>query len=201
MKTILIHGVGQTSSSWDLVIQNTTLDCQTIDLFSFHKYTFDEIYAEMQKQIHGTVNLVGLSLGGLLALQYAKQHPKNVHKLVLIGVPHKIPKVIYTLQNVIFHFMPKSTFTELGCTKQQFISLMQSCKNIDIQKDIQAISCQTYILCGAKDTMNQKSMAYFKEWIPHCESKLIPEAGHEVNEDAPISLANTIQSFLSESNR
>ena len=46
------------------------------------------------------LNLVGLSLGGLLALNYAVQHPAQINSLVLIGTPYEIPKRLLKLQKL-----------------------------------------------------------------------------------------------------
>ena len=53
---------------------------------------------------------VRLLSGGILALDYALDHPENVKTLVLIGTPHKVPKFAFALQNVVFRFLPKLEF-------------------------------------------------------------------------------------------
>ena len=65
----------------------------------------------------GPVHLCGLSLGGILALDYALDHPENVKTLVLIGTPHKVPKFAFALQNVVFRFLPKSAFAPWPLTR------------------------------------------------------------------------------------
>ena len=52
------------------------------------------------------IDLCGLSLGGILALNYAIDYPNKVEKLVLIGTPYRVPKVMFSIQNIIFKFLP-----------------------------------------------------------------------------------------------
>ncbi len=49
-------------------------------------------------------NLCGISLGGILALNYVLDFPDKVKSLVLIGISHKVPKVMFSIQNIIFRF-------------------------------------------------------------------------------------------------
>ena len=72
MKTILLHGLGQTPSSWDSTIQFLEQQSEIIvpDLFSFIKgnpVKYESLYsafAEYCIHFHEPLNLCGLSLGG-----------------------------------------------------------------------------------------------------------------------------------------
>ena len=52
-------------------------------------------FAEYCDHVGRAVHLCGLSLGGILALNYALDFPEKVKTLVLIGTPHKIPKAAF----------------------------------------------------------------------------------------------------------
>ncbi len=41
------------------------------------------------------LNLCGLSLGGVLALDFVKEYPEKVNSIILIGTPYKIPKALF----------------------------------------------------------------------------------------------------------
>ena len=79
------------------------------------------------------VHLCGLSLGGILALDYALDHPENVKTLVLIGTPHKVPKFAFALQNVVFRFLPKSTFASMAFDKRDTFAPV-SYTHLDVYK-------------------------------------------------------------------
>ena len=82
--------------------------------------TYENLYTsfvEYCNRIDGQIHLVGLPLGGIIAMNYALDFPEKVKTLVIIGTPHKIPKVAFEIQNVIFQFFPKSVFKEMAFDK------------------------------------------------------------------------------------
>ena len=141
------------------------------------------------------VNLCGLSLGGILALDFAKEYPEKVNSIILIGTPYRIPKVLFKIQNLIFSMMPKKTFKKIGCSKKEFIALVRSMNNLNIAKDLDKIKCRSLILCGVKDKVNLKSAKLLKNKIKNSEYKTISHSSHEVNIDNPQMLSEVVSSF------
>ena len=159
MKNILIHGLGQNETSWDMV--ETELNIHNMNVEKPNLYSIAEYCNRFNEQL----NLCGLSLGGILALDYAKEFPEKVNSLILIGTPYKIPKFLFKLQGVIFHIMPKSTFEKIGCTKRNFLSLVSSMSDLDIGTNLDKIDCKTLILCGIKDNQNMENAKLLNENI------------------------------------
>ena len=87
MKQIYVHGLGQTSDSWTKtidILQTTDYSlCPNLpDLVHSKEVTYDNLYAAFSdycNQYDEPIDLCGLSLGGVLALNYAIQYPKKVH--------------------------------------------------------------------------------------------------------------------------
>lgn len=155
-----------------------------------------DAFEEYIYQFDGKVNLCGLSLGGLLALEFSKKNPHKVNKLVLIGVPYKIPKSIFAIQSFLFKYMPKSTFEKMGLSKYSFINLVHSMKDLKIEKNLEKLRCKTLILCGEKDRINRKSAKNFESRIETSDFLLIKNSGHEVNADNPEELSDILIQFL-----
>ena len=95
--------------------------------------------------------------GGILALDYVKKYPEKVNSIIIIGTPYDIPKVLFKIQSMIFHFMPDSQFNDMGCSKKDFITLVNSMSNHNIKNGLDKINCKSLILCGSKDKANMKS--------------------------------------------
>ena len=135
MKRIYIHGLGQTAHSWDKVIEASDnrdgIVCPDLPgLIGDKEPTYENLYAAFSKMCDAKdeeLILCGLSLGGVLALNYAVEHVKKVKALVLIATPYKMPKAALMLQNIVFRFMPDSGFKGIGFTKRDFIKLCKSC--------------------------------------------------------------------------
>jgi len=206
MQHILIHGLGglgQASSSWQSTISclKNPKSVKCPDLWtplSGKALTYANVYegfADYCNGISGKLNLCGLSLGGVLALNYAIEHPDKVQSLVLIGAQHKMPKSLLNLQNIIFGLMPSRFFAKTGMKKSDIIALTTSMMDLNFSAQLKTISCKTLIACGEKDYANKKASIKLQQGIPNAEITFIAGAGHEVNLDEPEKLAAALNAF------
>ena len=202
-KVILIHGSGHKADSWQKTIsyldhQEDILCPELSAILNGREASFPNIraaFAQYCAQAGGPVHLCGLSLGGILALDYALDHPENVKTLVLIGTPHKVPKFAFALQNVVFRLLPKSTFTSMAFDKKDTFALGNSMKNLDFSGRLGEVQCPTLILCGEKDGANLKSARFLAGHIPGAELQVLENTGHVVNEENPRALAERLNAF------
>ena len=203
MKKILIHGSGHKADSWRQTVSHMAggehILCPELSaILNGREASFPNIraaFAQYCAQAGGPVHLCGLSLGGILALDYALDHPENVKTLVLIGTPHKVPKFAFALQNVVFRFLPKSTFASMAFDKRDTFALGNTMKDLDFSGRLEEIRCPTLILCGEKDGANLKSARFLAGHIPGAELQVIGNTGHVVNEENPKALAERLNEF------
>ena len=204
MRNILIHGLGQNNQSWDntvIYLKKNGIDTICPSLYEITNNTllnYKSLYDAFSNFCNNQeekVNLCGLSLGGILALDFAKEYLEKVNSIILIGTPYKIPKVLFKVQNLIFKMMPKRTFEKMGCSKREFITLVNSMSNLNIAKDLNKIKCKSLILCGAKDNVNMESAKLLNNSIKNSEFKIISNSSHEVNVDNPKELSDIIYNF------
>ena len=204
MKNILIHGLGQNNQSWNntiIYLKKNGIDAICPSLFEIadntlvnykNMYSAFSDFCNNQKE---KVNLCGLSLGGILALDFVKEYPEKVNSIILIGTPYKIPKALFKMQSLIFHIMPKAIFKKMGCSKREFITLVNSMSNLNIAKDLEKINCKSLIVCGSNDNVNMESAKLLNNSIKNSEFKIIGNSSHEVNIDNPEELSNIIYEF------
>ena len=204
MKNILVHGLGQNETSWDIVgkeLKNNNIKVEVPSLYSMGKDVtpdYDTLYKQFVNYCNNfneKLNLCGLSLGGILALNYTKEFPDKVNSLILIATPYKIPKFLFKVQGLIFKIMPRSTFEKIGCEKKDFIFLVNSMSNLDIEINLDKVTCKTMILCGVNDKQNMESAKLLNKYIKNSYFKTMDNSSHEVNVDNPKELANTIYEF------
>ncbi len=100
---VLLHGTGASSRTWEAVARTVSSDraVLAVDLRGHgasdrsHHYSIAAMatdIAALLPQIAATpVDLVGHSLGGLVALRVAAQRPRRLRRLVLedVGMPHR----------------------------------------------------------------------------------------------------------------
>ena len=207
MKYILIHGLGQDSSSWNETISLITkpFHAESPDLYALlngKKSTYSNLYQSFSdycETFSEPLNLCGISLGGVLALNYAVDKPDKIQSLVLIGTHYKMPKMLLKIQTVIFKIIPKSVFKKNGVEKQEFmkifLELMDTMLDLDFSESMKHIQCDTLVICGDKDVANKKAAQYLAQNIPKAKHQILKNTGHEVNAKNPKELAAVLESF------
>lgn len=210
MKRIYIHGLGQTASSWNPVLdalpvtsdQNICLDLSAI--IKKQQINYSNLYAAFSDccdtQTEEIV-LCGLSLGSVLALHYAIDHPDRVKALILIAPQYKMPKHLLKIQNMLFRCMPKSMFLQTGFDKDDFITLCKTMIDLDFSASLNKITCPVSILCGEKDKDNKKAANELFHTVKNAQYQEIKNASHEVNVEAPVQLATLLHQFYSQIER
>lgn len=203
MRCIFVHGLGQNSSSWKEIVNELNIDsqinCPNIFDLCNGELNYNNLYNAFSKYcdtFSEPLNICGLSLGGILALNYAINNPQKVHSLILIGTQYRIPKHLMIFQNIIFKFVPKKNFKKIGISKKEIISLTKSMMNLNFEKDLSKITCPVLIICGENDKANMKSSKQLKDLLRVSTLKIIKNSGHEVNLDNPKLLSKEINDFF-----
>lgn len=203
MGYIFVHGLGQNATSWQTVIQTMgERDCrcpELTDLLCSRPATYQTLFRCFSDYCNSQgepVELCGLSLGGVLALNYAVLYPDRVRSLVLIGTQYQMPKNLLKLQNAVFRVMPGRAFQGMGFSKPDVIALTSSMMELDFSRELSKITCRTLVAYGEKDRANRKAALELKRGVPKAELAVIPAAGHEVNRDAPDALAALLAGFF-----
>lgn len=203
MKYILLHGMWQNASSWDKTISFLPKGTETIcpelsDFFTEGSCHYSKMYAAFCDFCNGfsePLNLCGLSLGAVLALNYAIDFPQKVNSLVLIAPQYDMPKFLLKVQNVLFKFMPESQFKDIGLKKNDFITLTNSMADMDFTDNLDKVTCPALVLCGEKDNVNKKAAIKLSEKLPNAKFIIIKNSGHEVNIDNPQGMAKAMEDF------
>ena len=195
MKTVFLHGLGQTVHEWDAVLSRTSLpdaDCPELSMLTDGELTYAGLRTGLEKRyvdVKEAFRICGLSLGAVLALDYAIRHKEKVDSLILIGAQYKTPSLLIDFQNLIFRCMPEKAFSDMGVSKQDMIRLCRSMRSLDFTSGLREVSCPVKILCGEKDRANLKASKQLSELLPQAELHIVPGAGHEINKCAPEAIA------------
>ena len=198
---IFVHGLGQKATSWNETISymehKEDLLCPDLGLIlRGNEGSYANLYAAFAaycNEIDGQLDICGISLGGILALNYALDFPSKVNSLVLIGTPYRVPKAMLWIQTMIFRFLPQSFF--VGFSKKELSVLVNSMKNLDFSDRLQMIACRVLIICGEKDRANLDAAYYLSAHIKDAELKTVKHTGHVVNEENPEVLAGLLKEY------
>ncbi len=203
MTYLFLHGLGQTAASWARVLKALPVGMDAVcpelsRLLEDGPCRYDRLYSAFASHcdgIPGPVGLCGLSLGGMLAMQYTIAHPEKVSSLVLIGTQYAAPKRLLRVQNAVFHLMPKRAFAQTGFQKQNLIQLCNSMLDLDLREGLEKITCPTLVICGEGDRANRPAAMELKKRLPAAELCILKDAGHEVNVEAPEALGAVLNGF------
>ncbi len=119
--------------------------------------------------------LVGLSLGGVLALDFSRQNFPQLKGLVLAGTQYKLStNPLYRLQ----------ILTEL--------------KGLNLTAVAKYCSLSSLGVCGSRDWTNRTSSKKLVKLLPKGRYQEIADGGHLLNTENPYELAQVIKEFVGE---
>lgn len=158
-----------------------------------------------------SANLLGISLGGWLALKYSTARPEKVDKLVLLCPSGVGPaKVSFIFRSILYLSLGKwgvQRMNKILYGKQDipqeaidFTNLIVSNFNPRIEPipifsdaELQKLTMPVIVIVGALDVIlhSKKTVARFKEVLPATEIIMLPDVGHVI-----INVREKIESFL-----
>ena len=201
MKVIFLHGLGQDEHSWKEV-QEALADVPTESLALFPKgnESYQEIRQATPQHLQAQNQpfiLVGLSLGGLLALDLADQALLHLKGLILSGTQYNLAdNFLYRLQIFVFKLMPKSIFTKQGADKSQMIRILTELRKVNLTDKVKKIKLPSLLVCGSKDKPNLKAAYKLNKLLKNSQLCIIEKGGHTLNSKAPGTFAQIIEKFL-----
>ena len=176
-------------------------------------------------RIHQAV-LIGVSVGGMIALDITARHPERVKGLVLcdtgakIGTPefweariaaireHGLSEVATTVLQRWFapsfaEAHPaayQGYYNMLSRTPEEgYIATCQAIRDADLRPTLKDIHAKTLIMCGAEDASTPPELGReLAQALPNARFDLIQNAGHLPSIEQPTVLAAKIKAFLEE---
>lgn len=197
MKIVFLHGLGQRAAGWDQVAsQFPNTDCPELFEIAGEKLNYSAILSSLEERYKyekEPLCLCGLSLGGMLALDYALRHGDRVAAMVLLGARDRTPRLLMDIQDLLFCCMSDKAFASMGMKKEQVRDLTRSMKDLDFTDRLSAIHCPVTVACGAKDHPNLAAARRLAKCLPNAQLYIVPRAGHELNADAPDTVAEIVR--------
>lgn len=242
LKTVLLlHGLGANSQSW--LFQTPALHQEgyrTIapDAPGFGKSTYPggratiALFAQPLASLIGSlglrnVTIVGISMGGTLALQLALDHPEWVSRLVLVNTFAHLnvssPRVLpyFLLRFILVHTLgiqtqakavarrifpdPDQEILRQGLIEQviqadprAYRAAMRALGRFDVRNRLQEIDLPTLVVTGSQDTtVPIEAQNDLAQRIVDAKHIFIEGAGHAVTVEKPDQFNQVLVEFLS----
>ena len=201
MKLIFLHGLGQDAHSWQSVQDALSpMHSESFAIFSSPSESYQEAkdrLTEYLQQESEPYILVGLSLGGVLALELSSQDLPHLKGLVLSGTQYKLKtNLLYRLQILLFRLLPKQVFEKQGANKQHMLQILTELKSLNLTDTAKTCPLPSLVICGSKDRANQASSKKLANLLPKGHYQEIADGGHLLNTQKPNELAQVIKEFL-----
>ena len=201
MKLVFLHGLGQDAHSWQSVQDALSpLPSDSFAIFSYPSESYQEAkerLTECLQQESEPFILVGLSLGGVLALELSSQDLPHLKGLVLSGTQYKLKtNLLYRLQILLFRLLPKQVFEKQGANKQHMLQILTELKSLNLTDTAKTCPLPSLVICGSKDGANQASSKKLAKLLPKGNYQEIADGGHLLNTQKPNELAQAIKEFL-----
>ena len=187
------------------------------NLTSLHDYVLHYLDTFDHLRLEG-INLVGFSLGGLLAATFAIEHGRRLRKLVLVappgldvpdhppadlsGIPpERIPEYLVEDMSVIARHMPRQPSPEFQAARRReleslFRVMRPGANNTRLPQWLHRLTMPVMILWGEKDRLVPvQHAAEWARYIPGARVRRFPGAGHLVL-DEKTEAAEAIPEFL-----
>ena len=202
MTRIFLHGLGQTPSVWQPMLHRLEAElpvyCPSLVELAGENPRYPDLLHALEEslaEVPGPLHLCGLSLGGVLALDYALHHQERVASLVLCATPVTMPRNLLRLQDFLFRLMPERAFAGSGFSREAMRQLAGSMAELDLRPRLPELGCPVLVLCGSKDRANRKAARELAEQLPQARLHWIAGAGHEANLDSPEVMAELLRGF------
>jgi 2-hydroxy-6-oxonona-2,4-dienedioate hydrolase len=236
---VLVHGLGASAERWSNVIPKFAKYYHVIvpDLIGFGysdkpivDYTPNFFSMFLGKFFDALglkrPNVIGSSLGGQIAAEYASINPNNIKKLILVSPAGAMKQSTPALDAYImaalypneqsaknaFEMMESSgnevddeivnAFIErmqLPNAKLAFMSTVLGLKNADIiTPKLHMINCPTLVIWGSRDPVIPIQHAEgFVSYIPNCQFYTMDGCGHTPYVQEPDKFSSVVLDFLS----
>jgi pimeloyl-ACP methyl ester carboxylesterase len=238
---LLLHGLGADSTSWALQIpalseagfRPLAPDAPGFggSLYDGRGWSIRRMAAEMAGLLEelgcGSVHVVGLSMGGVIAQQFVLDFPHLIRKMVLVSTfsvlrPENLNGWAYFIrrgvavltvglkaqaQFVAWRLFPNPQDQAL---REMFIAIvsradprayrkaMLSLSLFDSRKRLGEIKAPTLVITGAEDTtVTPARQKLLVDGIPAARQVVIPQAGHAVSVDQSERFNRALLDFLS----
>lgn len=193
-------------------------------------YSLDMLAADLLGLLDGLkveqAHFVGLSMGGMIGMTFALQHPARLSSLVLCDTSSRIPAeagpvwedrirtvteqgieplVEPTLQRWFtepFYKSNKAMMTRVGqmirgTNPKGYIGCCRAIPKIDVTDKLGAIQCPVQIIVGEQDVGTPVAMSRaIQDAIPGSELVILPSASHLSNLEQPQAFNNALSGFL-----
>jgi 3-oxoadipate enol-lactonase len=240
---LLLHGLGSSSDDWLLQIPTFSNRWRVIapDLRGHGRtplpdttLTIEQMAADMAELLERLdarpAHVLGLSMGGCVALALALARPDDVRSLILVNTGAAIrfsgrrylrgltrviallvggpPAMARVVARGLFPDPDQALLRQEAAARlsqvapRAYLSAVRALLRFDARPRLAEIRCPTLVIAGAEDgTLGPQPTRYLADHIPGARLAIIPRSRHVTPIDQPEAFNRTVLNFLEEITR
>lgn len=223
-RIVLLHGMGSSRRMWRAQVDELAgrYDLVAPDLPGHGQapgsFTMDAAVGLVCDLLaDGPAHLVGVSLGGTVAVQAALAEPTKVTGLLLSGTPARLSKRLLLVQRAITAVLPPANLAAtslriirpadrrdadnyladvLAAGRETQAEAMRELGRVDLTPRLGEITARTLVCCGSDDGRNIASVRALAAGIPDAKLRIIEGGGHLWNLQQPDLCTQIIADFV-----
>ena len=117
-------------------------------------------------------HVVGLSLGGIVALQFACEFPEQVASLTVAGAQAKIARPLMAMQRLALKRVPESQLP--AARKERLLQATKEPAGLDQLSTLRAVTAPTLVLSGDADRMGVLAGQQIAAAVPGACFRVLP---------------------------
>jgi len=163
------------------------------------------------------VVVVGHSMGGAIALDFALHYPGRLVGLILVGTGARLRVLPAILTGILsdfaatvdlvldYAFGPRATEQLKRLGRQRLLNTLPevlhgdyaACNAFDVMERLGEVRCPTLVIGGTADRLTPpKYSVYLRDHIPGAELAMVDAAGHMVMLEKPEAVAKAVSEFI-----
>ncbi|MDR1212907.1 MAG: alpha/beta hydrolase [Propionibacteriaceae bacterium] len=203
---LLLHGPGQSPPAWQSVVDHLDPErpmfapwLKGLKPTARSQFDLGEAAADLLNtlELRGVerADLVGHSLGGMVALRAAAEAPERIGHLVLVSTPVLPPADEVRRQRRWLALLPASQFGDLP--KTQVLAALDALAEADVSCDLSRIETPTLAVVAAGDQAAQAAAVLLHRQIG-AQIRALPGADPALMTTYPAELAALIEDFCAD---
>lgn len=201
---VFLHGMGAGPESWDAQVAGLPQGFEGyapriagVDAPGFTlEAAARAVIADLDSRGVRKAHFCGLSLGALVATQFAIDHPGRVASLTLSGGQVHPPRLVMAVQGALTRALPSRLVAPDGSEKRHILDILTAVAAVDFRASLSAIEAPTLVLCGSRDAPNLPGSKALAAGIPASMLVIVRGGGHELNTDMPDVFTAALTQFL-----
>jgi pimeloyl-ACP methyl ester carboxylesterase len=206
---VLLHGIGQSPIAWQEFVSAfgagramhapwmrglKPSDAVGFDLDAAALDVANQLELQGMRQ----VDLLGVSVGGNVALRLAVERPELVGNLVLAGALVRPTKTQLRMQKLALRIIPEGKLVDAGVSRPRMLAVFDALRTLDETKRLAQVQAPALVVAGSGDRLGRAAAEVLARGLPNARFESIPGGGSMLNDSSPKELAALAHAFLDE---